>query len=142
MSTLQGEVGLDLPEIISVGKFSSRVKAIDNGIATLARAVDSSDRVNDSWKLEFHKFVRRWQIERDQYAAWDARLFLLRAAIRLNQFEKVYLWWAADFEKKSKTKLERTAPAEVEDAGDVVPNELWIILALGVAVFAYASGKR
>jgi hypothetical protein len=124
--------------VITPGEIAARVQALDASIQALAGDVarSTASRVNAPWRREWNAFLRRWAIERDSYATWDARLFATRVMPRLEAFEANYRWWARDFEERSSAAptVPKARPSEgLADA--LVPTEAWWIGAGAVALW-------
>lgn len=123
-------------------KFADAIASLDSSVRALDAviAASKSPSVNAAWRQQWNAYVRRWELERDSYADWGSRLFLTVANARLEQFREHYLWWASDFEKRSSSSAPRKTPAPVKDfSASAIPTELWVVLGVGVAVFAWSK---
>lgn len=135
----RAEVGF----VITPGEIGDKVTALDRGIQTLASKVNTNKdpKLDAAWRAEFQAFLRRWAVERDSYAAWSARLFATRVMPRLEQYEASYMWWAKDFEKRTKTVIQAPEMAKQETmAASVIPTELYWVLG-GVLVLSILSKR-
>lgn len=141
MTKRRPEIGFwDTPD-----KFEAAVASLDASIQKLAQAVDAAPDaggINATWRGEFRKFVRRWELERDQYAPWSARLLLSIPNMRLQMYKDTYLWWAADFEKKAKRKIGSKPAAEPETlSASLVPGGALMVGAL-LVLFVVMKGSK
>lgn len=135
----RAEVGF----VITPGEIADKITALDKGVQTLASSVNASKapQLDAAWRAEFQAFLRRWAVERDSYAAWSARLFATRVMPRLEQYEASYMWWAKDFEKRSKTQIKAPEMAKQETmSASVIPTELYYVIG-GVLCFAILSKR-
>lgn len=138
MSKRRTEVGfVDTPSKFAdaIASLDASVKALDGVIRT-----STAPSINTAWRQQWNAYVRRWELERDSYADWGSRLFLTVANARLEQFREHYLWWASDFEKRARSSAPRKVAATVKDfSASAIPTELWIVVGVGVAVFAWSK---
>ena len=129
-------------------KFADAIASLDASVNALDAAVKASKAasVNAAWRAQWNSYVRRWQLERDQYADWGSRLFLTVANARLEQFREHYLWWASDFEKRagstSSTSIRKAAAPVKDFSASAIPSELWWILGAGVVAFFVVEGVK
>jgi hypothetical protein len=127
-------------------KFWAACTSLDASVQKLRAAVDAAPDargINTAWREQFGAFVRRWELERDQYEPYAARLFLTVPNQRLQQFKEAYLWWAGDFERKARRAVPgKDPPPKQGQDGSIVPDQLWWIVGAGVVVYALAKGWR
>jgi hypothetical protein len=126
-------------------KFADKLASLDRSIKVLASSIEAAPaaRPNAAWRAEWRKFVRRWELERDSYASWMSRQFLVVANARLSKFEANYLWWAADFEKLTRKPVPaKTATPTESVSASLMPDVGWWIIAAGVVVYAFAKGRK
>lgn len=120
-------------------KFAAALQSLDAAIGKLSEAIKTSPNVggiNTAWRTEYAKFVRRWELERDQYGPWMARLMLMEPNRRLQLFKDHYQWWADDFEKKSKSTIPSKESTGFETAAEaVIPDQVWWIVGGAVVLF-------
>jgi hypothetical protein len=95
-------------------ELGNRINALDRAIQVLAVTVattpDNDRGLNEGWRQAFEAFLRRWQVERDAAATWDARYFSLP---KVNEFQRSYEFWSADFRRKSGVVIQLpVAPSE------------------------------
>lgn len=126
------------------GEIANRIAALDNAIALLDGDIRASTapRLNQAWRTEWDAFRRRWQIERDSYASFDARMFAWRVMPRIEDFENAYRRWAREYQERTKLAPRVPGPAPVTPFGAAVPAELWWILAGAVALYIVMNSKR
>lgn len=124
----------------SPDKFADAVKSLDAAIQKLAQAVDGAPDgggINTAWRAEFSAFVRRWEVERDQYASWTSRMLLAIPNYNLQQYKDAYQWWARDFQRKSGRKpAAKDAPKPETLTSSMLPegSGMWLGAALLIAV--------
>jgi hypothetical protein len=116
-------------------ELGNRIEGLDRAIQSLAVTVattpDNDRGINDGWRQAFDAFLRRWQVERDAAKSWDARFFALP---KINDFQRSYELWSADFRRKSGVSA---AIPERDDSGAVY----WLMAgALGALVAVVAVG--
>jgi len=143
MAKRRTEVGFaDSPD-----KFEAALASVDASIRKLAEAVNAAPDgggINTQWRAEFASFVRRWELERDQYAPWTARLLLAVPNHRLQLFKDAYLWWARDFQAKSGKQPAKKAAVEPETlSASMLPegSGVWLGAALLIAVVLIAARR-
>lgn len=99
-------------------ELGNRIAGLDRAIQVLAVTVattPNNDRgLNDQWRQAFEAFLRRWQVERDAASTWDARYFSLP---KVNEFQRSYEFWSADFRKKSGVVVKVPLPVADESSG-------------------------
>jgi hypothetical protein len=129
--------------MVGESQFAARSKAVNAGIEILKKQIDASThpRLNVKWRTSWEDFLSRWAVERNSYPEWQDRMTLLRPTQRLDLFEANYNWWRNDFMRRTGVKVEIPAAIEPKQA-ELIPAELWWILAAGVVVFAWSSGRR
>lgn len=125
--------------VITPGEIANRIDGLDKAIQGLAgdvRDQPSEGKLGAAWRAEWEAFRRRWAIERDSYATWDARLFATRVMPRIEAYEGNYQWWARDFAKKSGVtpSVALARPSEGAAAA-LVPSEVWWLLGGGLGLW-------
>lgn len=130
--------------MVTPGEIANRIKALDDAIALLDGDIRASiaPRLNAPWRAEWDAFRRRWAVERDSYASFDARMFAWRVVPRVEDFENAYRRWAREYQDRTKLAPRVADPAPVTDFGTAVPAELWWILAGAVALYIVMNSKR
>ena len=121
----------ELGFVVTPGEIANRAAAIDRNVQLLDKAINASKvpALNTPWRTEWASFTRRWSVERDSLASWDARLFATRVMPRLDSFEASYEWWAKDYQKRA--KVAPAVAAMVEQTGmaeALIPTPVWWVL--------------
>lgn len=128
---------------LSYSAFTDKIDAIDKKVTELNGMVDQTPAglVNETWRVEWRKYRRRWEIWRDSRATWISRVLALEGAQRLARFEAGYIYWAADFEKRSKQLVPPTEPVRKPGGSlakiieDATPPQVWWILGGAAALY-------
>ncbi len=122
--------------VVTPSEIQNRINAIDRAVQLLNQDVAAAAaRLNQEWVREWAAYTRRWAIERDSYATWDARLFATRIMPRLEAFEESYRQWARQYQAKTKLRPQVADAAPQSSMSDaIVPTPLWYIAAGAVAL--------
>lgn len=119
--------------IVTPSEIANRIAALDKSIQALAadvKVTPTRGALDGGWKIEWDSFLRRWAVERDSYATWDARLFATRVMPRLQAFEDSYRFWAKDYQRKAGVAPTVPTARPSEDlTAALVPTEAWWLLA-------------
>lgn len=131
--------------VVTPGEIANRIAALDNVVTTLDGDIraSSAPKLNALWRGEWDAFVRRWTVERDSYASWDARLFATRVMPRLDAFEASYRAWARQYRERTGIAPRLPDPAPVTGMADaLVPSEVWWILGAAAALWVLTQTRK
>jgi hypothetical protein len=130
--------------VITPAAFADRVNALDDAISTLTTLVDDNkETLGTAWVSQYDAFVRRWGVERSSYVDFTSRLFLSRAASRVDAFERSYRYWAQSFSERTKVRVPSATIRRPSDL-TVIPSSVWIVGLFAIALFAFGGfrGRR
>ena len=130
--------------VATAAELEQRVRALDEAIQALRADVENAPvtrKLDAGWRFEFDDFLRRWALDRNNYV--DVVLFASTG--KLDDYTLSYRYWARDFTNKSGIRptlpLERATKSVKPVLAGIIPDEVWWILAGGMALWVLRSSR-